>query len=119
MNSAVRIEEKRRKQLREQLEKQRFARLAHEQASTNGMPEPRDNRLEPHVHIASHGSRREQVLDFIRDGALYTIPDIGNTLGFKHTSVAALLRDLRKPKYGGHTIEVIREGQDHYFRFVR
>jgi hypothetical protein len=111
MNEAVRMENKRRQELRALLEKQRQARLA--------QPKPVLNPQKPHTYHIGHGTKRDVVLDFIRDGGLYTIPEIGNTLGFKHTSVAALIRDLRKPQNGSHTIDVIRIDGDHYFQFVR
>jgi hypothetical protein len=109
MDEAIRIENKRRQELRLKLAKQRLNRLeARIPVSASS-----------HIYHIAKGTRKEAVLDFLQEGGLYTIPEIGNALGFKHTSVAALIRDLRKAKNGSHVIDVVRIDGDHYFQFIR
>jgi len=39
------------------------------------------------------------------DGRWHTLSELGAKLGYPEASVSARLRDLRKPKHGGHTVE--------------
>lgn len=47
----------------------------------------------------------ELVAWLMRDGAWWTIPALAARVGCSQTSASARIRDLRKPKFGGHTIE--------------
>jgi len=39
------------------------------------------------------------------DGRWHTLSELSARLGYPEASVSARLRDLRKPKHGGHTVE--------------
>lgn len=41
----------------------------------------------------------------VADGAWYTLAEIAAITGHPEASVSARLRDLRKQKHGGHTVE--------------
>jgi len=44
------------------------------------------------------------VSSFMSDGRWHTIPQIAEHLRCPEVSISARLRDLRKPKYGAHTV---------------
>jgi hypothetical protein len=47
-----------------------------------------------------------RVFDLIKDGAWRTIPEITDAIGdASPQSISARLRDLRKDKFGAHTVE--------------
>lgn len=56
----------------------------------------------------------------VADGRWYTLHELALLAGGSEASVSARLRDLRKPKFGGHTIErrYIADGLWEY-RFTR
>lgn len=39
------------------------------------------------------------------DGHWHTLPDLAQRVGGSEAAISARLRDLRKAKYGGHTVE--------------
>lgn len=45
------------------------------------------------------------VLDVMKDGIWRTLPDLANATQSPEASVSARLRDLRKPRFGAHTVE--------------
>jgi hypothetical protein len=47
----------------------------------------------------------KRVFDFMRSGEWHTIPQIAEAAGGSPQAVSARLRDLRKAKYGHHTVE--------------
>lgn len=55
------------------------------------------------------GPRLERQLDrvreYLRDGQWRTLAEIRAAAGGSEASVSARLRDLRKPAFGGHTVE--------------
>lgn len=46
-----------------------------------------------------------RVFDLMRDGQWRTLDAIAGATGDPHASISAQLRHLRKPKFGGHTVE--------------
>ena len=46
-----------------------------------------------------------RVYDYMSDGLWHTLKDISEKTGDPESSVSARLRDLRKPKFGGHNID--------------
>ena len=46
-----------------------------------------------------------RVYDYMSDGLWHTLSQIADKTGDPESSVSARLRDLRKPKFGGHPIE--------------
>jgi len=50
-------------------------------------------------------SQLERVRKLMSDGKWHTLGSISIELGYPEASVSARLRDLRKPKFGGHTVE--------------
>ncbi len=53
----------------------------------------------------------ERVYFLMRDGRWRTLEEIAGATGDSMQSVSARLRDLRKPKFGGHTVERDRLGR--------
>ena len=51
-----------------------------------------------------------RVFDLMRDGQWRSLDAIHGITGDPHASISARLRDLRKPKFGGHTLESQRFG---------
>jgi hypothetical protein len=56
------------------------------------------------------------VLDVMKDGIWRTLPDLANATQSPEASVSARLRDLRKPRFGSHTVErqYLRKGLFQY-----
>ena len=44
------------------------------------------------------------IFDLMKDGRWYTVDDVAAHVGASVTSTGASIRDLRKPKFGGHTV---------------
>jgi hypothetical protein len=63
----------------------------------------------------------ERVFNLMRDGRWRTIPAIAYEVRGSESSVSARLRDFRKAKYGGHTVqrERVRKGLYMYRVIVR
>lgn len=51
------------------------------------------------------GSHLERVLALMQDGGWWTLVDLATEAGCSEASASARLRDLRKPKFGGHHVE--------------
>src|SRR6185369_16113064 len=51
------------------------------------------------------------VRDLMSDGAWRTLQEIGNETGEQQASISARLRDLRKEKFGGYSVERRRRGR--------
>lgn len=62
-----------------------------------------------------------RVLAFMRDGKWRTLAEISVYTRDPESSVSARLRDLRKPKFGGHTVEreYVQSGLHRYRVVVR
>jgi len=56
------------------------------------------------------GTLLDRVRDAMSDGEWHELSEIKNSCGGSDASVSARLRDLRKEKYGGHTVICKREG---------
>jgi hypothetical protein len=56
------------------------------------------------------------VLDVMKDGRWRTLPEIAQVTESPEASVSARLRDLRKPRFGAHTVEreYVRKGLFQY-----
>jgi hypothetical protein len=50
-------------------------------------------------------AQHHRVLAYLRSGEWRTLAEISAYTGDPEASVSARLRDLRKPRFGGHTIE--------------
>lgn len=48
--------------------------------------------------------QQRAVYDVMRDGSWHTLGELANRLGFPEASVSARCRDLRKPRFGGFTV---------------
>ena len=46
----------------------------------------------------------KRVYDVMRDGRWRTLNEISNLTGDPHASISTRLRDFRKEKFGGHTV---------------
>lgn len=51
-----------------------------------------------------------EVFDLMQDGIFRTLAEISAATGHPPASVSARLRDLRKAKFGGHTVNRKRRG---------
>jgi hypothetical protein len=61
---------------------------------------------------------KERILEALRYGRAYTVPELSEIVGTSQTSISALLRDLRKPRHGGYSIQTqIREGDPDRFEY--
>lgn len=50
-------------------------------------------------------SQQQDIFEAMRDGAWWTLSDLSASTGHPEASVSARIRDLRKPKFGGFTVE--------------
>jgi len=50
-------------------------------------------------------AQHARVFEYLRYGGWHTLEAISKATGAPEASVSARLRDLRKPRFGGHTIE--------------
>ena len=51
------------------------------------------------------GTQLEQIRDFMEGRSHLTLQEISDATGHPHASVSAQLRNLRKPRFGGRTVE--------------
>lgn len=67
------------------------------------------------------GEQMASVLSVMADGKWRTLADIASETNSPEASVSARLRDLRKPRFGGHTVnrEFLRRGLFQYQLVVR
>ena len=61
-------------------------------------------------------SQLQRVFEFMRDGKWHTLGEAAAATGDPEASVSAQLRHLRKPRFGGHTVErrYVRDGLYEY-----
>ena len=71
---------------------------------------------EPARDCARLGDQMAAVLSVMADGKWRTLADIASETNAPEASVSARLRDLRKPRFGGHTVnrEFLRRGLFRY-----
>lgn len=63
----------------------------------------------------------EICLAAMRDYQWHTLPELADEIGCSEAAASARVRDLRKSKYGGHTVRCVRApGQNglHLYRLV-
>lgn len=65
--------------------------------------------LEPQDH-SRLAAQMARVRDFMAGGAWHTLAEIEAATGFPQASISARLRDLRKARFGSHTVERRRRG---------
>ena len=53
------------------------------------------------------GNAREAILNQLKDGRWYTLKELAFVAGITEAGASARVRDLRKPQYGGFTIDVV------------
>jgi hypothetical protein len=61
-------------------------------------------------HVRDHARLSGQIAEIfalMRDGAWRTLSDISALTGHPEASVSAQLRNLRKPRFGGHCVEKV------------
>ena len=73
---------------------------------------------------AQDGERLETALDktrrLMRTGRWWTLAELAQAVGCSEAGVSARVRDLKKPKFGGHTMETKRvSGGLFMYRMVR
>jgi hypothetical protein len=59
----------------------------------------------------------ERVRRLMQDGEWRTLPEIADITGDPLQSISARLRDLRKERFGGHTVNRRRRGPERYGLF--
>jgi hypothetical protein len=64
----------------------------------------------PKVDQARLTKQLERVFCLMSDGVWRTLDQIALATGDPHASISAQLRNLRKPRFGGHTITKRRRG---------
>lgn len=77
-----------------------------------------------YVHERDRGRLAHQmmaVFDVMKDGVPRTLADLSERTGAPEASVSARLRDLRKARFGGHTVNriYVRRGLHQYQLIVR
>lgn len=55
-----------------------------------------------------------RIFALMRDGKWRTLAEVANACGAPEPSVSAQLRHLRKPRFGGHTVERRHDGGGRY-----
>lgn len=67
------------------------------------------------------GEQLRGVFELMKDGEWRDLIDVANHVGASQASASARLRDLRKEKFGGHTVErkYVRDGIWFYRVLVR
>lgn len=67
------------------------------------------------------GDQMLSVFELMKDGKLRTLREIASATNSPESSVSARLRDLRKPRFGGHTVnrEYLERGLFQYQLVVR
>lgn len=82
----------------------------------------RDGQTYDHARDGARlASQQNRVLALMRDGRWRTLAEIALYTRDPESSVSARLRDLRKPKFGGHTVEreYVESGLHRYRVLVR
>lgn len=74
----------------------------------------RQHKAEGGSIMVEGSSIRERVYNLMKDGRWRSLEDIQAKVGGTLPSVSARLRDLRKEKYGGHTVESRRKTESIY-----
>jgi hypothetical protein len=72
----------------------------------------------PDLTAADHERLAGQMLrvfNLMADGHWRTLREIAEATGDPESSISAQLRHLRKPRFGGHTVERKHEGNGLYF----
>jgi hypothetical protein len=59
-------------------------------------------RQRDHVRLAKQA---QAIWDILADGRWHTLAELRERTGYPEASISARLRDLRKPKFGGWTVE--------------
>lgn len=69
--------------------------------------------------VPFQGSQHERVRAFMSDGSWRDLEEIVEACGGTAASVSARLRDLRKEKFGSHTVNTMRVGgpKDGYWMY--
>jgi hypothetical protein len=65
----------------------------------------------PALDGARLNKQLQAVFDYMRDGQWRTLGEISEAKGFPQASISARLRDLRKPKFGGHVVSRRHRGE--------
>ena len=58
-----------------------------------------------HADFVRMGRQRSEVWAAMLDGRWWTLAELEATTRAPQASISARLRDFRRPKYGGHTVE--------------
>jgi hypothetical protein len=69
----------------------------------------------PQRDQARLSSQCERVYNFMRDGIWRSLQTIAEATGDPESSVSARLRDLRKDRFGAHTVNRMHMGNGLYF----
>jgi hypothetical protein len=87
---------------------------------TETMPHFDGETYEPHRDHVRLSGQMLKVRNLMSDGEWRTLSRIALLVDAPEASVSARLRDLRKPRFGGWTVERERsEGGLHFYRLVK
>ena len=76
----------------------------------DGMPDHDGATFDRGLDLTRLNAQTRAVYAAVRDGAWRTLREIADRTGAPEASVSARLRDLRKPKFGGFTVNRRRRG---------
>jgi len=68
-------------------------------------PHPDGETYDPDLDHARLTGQNQRVFDLMRDGEWRSLDEISRATGDPSASISARLRDLRKPNFGGHSME--------------
>jgi len=85
--------------------------------STNSLFDGPTTETDGEAQTSRLGRQLVRVYDVLKDGKWHTLAEIADTTGAPEASIAARVRDLRKPRFGGFGIQ--REHTTHGLHYYR
>ena len=67
--------------------------------------------IDPKLDQKRLSGQLEKIFNLMKDGSYRTLRDISDILGYGESSISANLRNLRKVRFGLHTIDKRRKGE--------
>lgn len=104
---------------------ERYADFVHERRRSRGLDvptapipgAPKPYRFsgpayDPHLDRGRLSGQIQRIFEYMRAGAWHTLPEIAAATGDPEASISAQLRHLRKERFGSHTVERRRRGEE-------
>jgi biotin operon repressor len=87
--------------------------------STNSLFDGPTTETDGEAQTSRLGRQLVRVYDVLKDGQWHTLAEIADATGAPEASIAARIRDLRKPRFGGFGIQTQHVGDGlHRYRLV-